>query len=240
MDGIVKRKRLVIVKKTVAEKIAADIQTLPELESGKVSIGLMIKFGALILLMSLISIILPQKTYAFDEVEITPNPLVFEAGDHTQFLEEIESEIAFEFKHETAVAKLRRQMRMTDALKSYLQSKGSPLAEYTSTILKQNNWKKIIALSNAESSLCRRYIEEKANCWGVGGNDLWDMGANLGEGVIAMNNFLNGAPKKSSIKYSQMNFEQMNGLYKQPPGDHWVLNNLKVWNDLTAIEKSLK
>jgi hypothetical protein len=88
--------------------------------------------------------------------------------------------------------------------------------------------------------MCRRYIERLANCWGVGGSDLWDMGENLGEGVVAMNRFLNVAPMRSSIKYSQMNFEQMNGLYKQPPGDHWVYNNLEVYNELTALEKNLK
>jgi hypothetical protein len=198
------------------------------------------KIGSAIVIVALMTTVFPQKSFASEgEQEIFPE-IVFEAGDHTQFMEEILDDASFQYRHETAVQKLQRQLKMNGALKEYLQKKRSPLAEYSAIILQQNNWKKIIALSNAESSLCRRYIEEKANCWGVGGSNLWDMGENLGDGVVAMNKFLNTAPNKSKVKYSQMNFEQMNGLYKQPPGDHWVYNNLEIYNELTALEKSLK
>ena len=204
------------------------------------SLGMIYKIVIALVLISLSSTVFPQQTIASETEIFISEEIVFEAGDHTQFLDEIESEASKTLKHEVAVQKLQRQLKMNDVLKRYLTQKRSPLAEYSATILQQNNWKKIIALSNAESTMCRRYIEHLANCWGVGGSDLWDMGENLGEGVVAMNKFLNTSPRLSKVKYSQMNFEQMNGLYKQPPGDHWVYNNLEVYNELTALERSMK
>ena len=65
------------------------------------------------------------------------------------------------------------------------------------------------------------------------------MGNDLGDGIMAMNRFLNAYPKLSQLKYSQMSFEQMNGLYKQPAAKHWIVNNQIVYNDLTVLEKSL-
>jgi hypothetical protein len=197
------------------------------------------KISAAVVVIALITTLFPQKSFATEKDVPAAALMVFESGDHTQFLAEKDAEFDFTLRHENAVEKLRRQLRMNDALKKYLEDKGSPLAPYSATILQQNNWKKIIALSNAESSLCKRYPTDLANCWGVGGSNLWDMGENLGQGVVAMNKFLNTAPSRSRIKYSQMNFEQMNGLYKQPPGDHWVYNNLQIYNELTALEKNL-
>jgi hypothetical protein len=214
------------------------VQKIRPLKATYESFGIFSKIIISIVLISLLSIIVPHDAYAEEEFTVSGS-MVFEAGDHLQFLEEMADDASFQLRHETAVAKLQRQLKMNDALKSYLEQKRSPLAPYSATLLQQNNWKKIVALSNAESSLCKKYIEATANCWGVGGSDLWDMGENLGEGVVEMNKFLNNAPSRSPIKYSQMNFYQMNGLYKQPARDHWVYNNLEIYNELVALEKNL-
>lgn len=203
------------------------------------SFNMMYKLWIAAILISLTSIIFPHNVYAQEAVKVTDAKIVFEVGDHTQYISEQEEAASFQYRHETAVAKLQRQLHLGAALKSYLESKGSPLADYASTLIQQNNWKKIIALSNAESSMCRKYIPDTENCWGVGGSNLWDMGDDLGEGIVTMNNFLNNYPAKSQVKYTQMNFEQMNGLYKQPPADHWVYNNLEVYNELTSLERSV-
>jgi hypothetical protein len=204
------------------------------------TLSLFYKLIIALLLISLLSIIIPHESYAAENDMVNFNTLTFEAGDYLAFIDDIQTEAEKKYNHEVAVAKLQRQLKMNTALKNYLVSKNSPLAEFSATLLQQNNWKKILALANAESTMCRRYIESLSNCWGVGGSDLWDMGDNLSEGVVAMNKFLNTAPSKSKVKYSQMNFEQMNGLYKQPPGDHWVYNNLEIYNELIALEKSVK
>lgn len=52
-------------------------------------------------------------------------------------------------------------------LKNYLASKNSPLTDHVETLLLQPNWKTIIAISNAESNMCKRHLGN--NCWGIGG-----------------------------------------------------------------------
>jgi hypothetical protein len=130
------------------------------------------------------------------------------------------------------------QQRLTQEVQAYLVSQRSPLAEYASTLVTLKNWKQIVALANAESTLCRNYPEALANCWGVGGSALWDMGDNLGQGVVKMNQFLNTNPK-GPVKYAQMSFDRMNGLYKKPAAAHWAYNAETVYDDLAQIENSL-
>lgn len=191
------------------------------------------------LLFSLLPMVFPHQSVSAEEI-VLDNPMVFSVGDHFEYIDNLTTQAEYEFREETNANKLRKRIKLTNALKTYLESKSSPLSEYTSTILQMNNWKKIIALSNAESTMCRRYPVEYANCWGVGGADLWDMGENLGQGVIAMNDFLNTSPSRSLVKYSKMTFDQMNGLYKQPAGDHWVHNNKVIYNELIELENSIK
>jgi hypothetical protein len=56
-------------------------------------------------------------------------------------------------------------------LQDYLNSKGSPLAPYSEDILKHENWKLVLAISNGESTMCKRQLYN--NCWGVGG--AWNL-----------------------------------------------------------------
>jgi hypothetical protein len=129
------------------------------------------------------------------------------------------------------------QQELNRKVTEYLKAKGSPLADYVPTLLAQNNWEKILAIANAESSLCKRYPKASANCWGIGGEKLWDLGNNLGEGIVAANSFLNNYPRGSK-KYRDMTVEEMNGLYKQPYGKHWSDNNNKVLAELKQITKN--
>lgn len=50
-------------------------------------------------------------------------------------------------------------------LQNYLKSKNSPLADYADHILKHQNWKLVVAISNGESGLCKRQLAN--NCWGI-------------------------------------------------------------------------
>ncbi len=56
-------------------------------------------------------------------------------------------------------------------LQDYLQKKGSPLAPYAEQILENDNWKLVLAISNGESTMCKRQMYN--NCWGVGG--AWNL-----------------------------------------------------------------
>jgi hypothetical protein len=202
------------------------------------------KFFLLLFLMSFISVLLPHESLAAMTI---PKPqdlskaLAFDANDNSwkDWIKLESQNLTIKYKNEQALQKALRQERLADMVQRYLQNQRSPLADYASTLITLKNWKKIVALSNAESSMCRNYQEEKANCWGVGGANLWDMGTTLEDGIVSMNAFLNKYPKNSRVKYSQMTFAKMNGLYKQPPADHWLYNNQSVFDDLTAIENSL-
>ncbi len=203
------------------------------------------KFFLFLFLASFLINLMPHAALAQMEKDQNPNggpALVFDTGnsDYQDYLDQRSQEMTDLYYQEQIRLQAARQELLTQRVRAYLQDHGSPLAEYTSTLVSMRNWKKIVALSNAESSMCRRYPVGKSNCWGVGGADLWDMGSNLGQGVVAMNQFLNLYPKRSHVKYSEMSFEKMNGLYKQPAAQHWVDNNYAVYNDLVAIERSVQ
>src|SRR3990167_5208465 len=187
------------------------------------SLSVVHKLIILLILASLISLIIPHTTYA-SAVSANGQGLIFFIGDHEQFLQYL----------------YEKQQRLTGRVTKYLAAYGSPLTDTVPTLITLKNWKKIVALSNAESTLCRKYPKTTANCWGIGGSTLWDMGDNLTEGVVAMNRFLENYPKGSKIKYARMTFEQMNGLYKQPPMDHWVENNEVIYQDLLQKKQNKK
>lgn len=196
----------------------------------------------IVFLLSTLLTLLPHGTYANEiDARVIEYPgLVFDLNDlsYQDYLNDLSQNLTDQHYRELARQKALQHQKLVLKVKRYLEERGSSLAQYAPVLVSVKNWKKIVALSNAESSMCRKYPVGTANCWGVGGANLWDMGNNLGEGIIAMNSFLNNSPK-GSVKYSQMSFERMNGLYKQPAADHWVYNNQVIYDELTALENSL-
>ena len=167
--------------------------------------------------------------------------MIFDLSDTTylDYIASLNQELADQYYQQKIQQQVLRQQELVKNVSRYLDAAGSPLSDYASTLVTLRNWKKIVALANAESSMCRHYPISKANCWGVGGTNRWDMGNNLGQGIVAMNRFLNSYPLNSTVKYSQMSFDAMNGLYKKPAANHWVENNQAIYNDLAKIEASL-
>jgi len=208
------------------------------------SLAVQYKFILFVFLFSLLAATMPHISYA-----ASPEPnlklsqrLVFDTGntEHQDYLDQMSLELADQFYRQQMQQQTLRRERLTEALKTYLEERNSPLAPYSAIIVTLRNWKKIIALSNAESTLCKRYPPSTSNCWGVGGANLWNMGSHLGEGVIEMNKFLNNHPRRAHVKYAQMPFEDMNGLYKQPAAQHWVDNNTIIYDQLVELEKSIQ
>jgi hypothetical protein len=197
------------------------------------------KLTLLLVLVSLVTFLLPHKTFAVYQKPAEQPQLMFVVGDYQDYLADVSDLLTQRYRQEVLVQNALKEDDLNLRLKSYLAAQGSPLANYSKVLLSVKNWKQIVALANAESSLCRHYPKGLGNCWGVGGTDLWDMGETLGDSIIKMNKFLDNSPRKSQVKYSQMSFEQMNGLYKQPPADHWVVNNEVVFEELTELEQSL-
>lgn len=243
MDGIRK-----IQRQRQSPKPRVRIDPLPETPSAKtkelkasyLTLPLRHKFVSLIALVSLLTWAFPHETFAsvVPEAPLT-GPMVFIIGNKIAHIDTLNLQLSKLYTHEQMQNEIDRQLELENRLHDYLAAQGSPLANYAPTLIQLDNWKKIISLANAESGLCEHYPVDKANCWGIGGSNLWYMGSNLEEGILSMNRFLNTYPANSIIKYSQMTFAQMNGLYKQPPAQHWVDNNQSVYSDLTAIENSL-
>jgi hypothetical protein len=195
------------------------------------------KFGVLILVISMASLLLPAQAMGAElEGKL---PMVFTQGDHTDYLTNLSDEAMKRYRVKRLETALYNQRSLAGAVAAYLRTYNSPLVDHAEAIVKTANWKKIVALANAESSLCRKYPIQTNNCWGVGGSNLWTMGNNLTEAVAAMDDFLINHPKSWETKYAEMTFEQMNGLYKQPPGDHWIYNNQIIYDDLVEIEQSI-
>ena len=61
------------------------------------------------------------------------------------------------------------KIQNAEKLTHYLQSKNSPMADKSNYLLRQKDWKLIIAISHAESNMCKRQLGN--NCWGIGGGD---------------------------------------------------------------------
>ncbi len=199
------------------------------------------KFFFSLFIISLFPILVPQQASGVYLITEDYKPvLVFDTtkSEHLGFMVQISQEATDRYYAQQLKENKDKQELLTQKVKEYLQERNSPLADYAFVLVTLRNWKKIVALANAESSLCRKYPEKLANCWGVGGANMWDMGDNLAQGVMSMNHFLNSYPK-GNVKYSQMSFEDMNGFYKQPAADHWVYNNEAIYNDLVSIENSL-
>lgn len=55
-----------------------------------------------------------------------------------------------------------------EILRSYLESKNSPMASYAEELLANYHYRLIIGISFAESNFCKRNIRPH-NCWGIGG-----------------------------------------------------------------------
>ncbi len=73
-------------------------------------------------------------------------------------------------------------------LEKYLKSKNSVLSEHVEALSEQSQWKLIIAISRAESSFCKRHLNN--NCWGIGG--AWNLKKykNYDEAVADVNRIL--------------------------------------------------
>jgi hypothetical protein len=190
------------------------------------------------LLVSLVGILLPNHAQ-IQSYTVTEKDMVFYIGNYEGRLAQLNFDVQKKYNYEKTVELLKRRIVLENKVEQFLLDNYSPLAGHTKVLMRQNNWKKIIALANAESTLCRRFPTGTNNCWGVGGNSLWQLGTGLDEGIIAMNRFLNTYPLRAAKKYSQMDYSEMNGLYKQPAADHWVRNNRVMEDALTRLENEI-
>lgn len=199
---------------------------------------------------SYIALFLPMITLALPEIVIAsslqsekPDRLVFEISPNKN---EIQDVIA---KYKTSKSltieeiqahdiDYQKKRALENLLRDYLAKRGSPLASCSEILVQQENMDKILSLAAAESGLAKRYIRSTNNIWGWNGGRS-DMGATLCDAVVQMNTNLENYPRRSAVKYADMSYVDMCGLYKQPCREkgnhHWVRNNQTIVNNMNEL-----
>lgn len=113
-------------------------------------------------------------------------------------------------------------MVRTALLRQYLTARSSPLAPYAHVIAAQSQWKTILAISFAESSLGKSCVAN--NCSGIGGSNLVEYDS-VSEWVIALNVLL-------EKRYRDKTVGEMCGVYVQPCNPNWLLATNQIFDEL--------
>lgn len=115
-------------------------------------------------------------------------------------------------------------------LTTYLKSKNSPLAAHVDALSEQTQWKLIIAISNSESSYCKR--NELNNCWGIGG--AWNLKAydNYDQAIADVNRLL----EQKYIAAGLTSPDQIEGKWVGYSDQNWEEAANEVMNDLKNVQ----
>jgi hypothetical protein len=156
-------------------------------------------------------------------------------GQENSLVFEVKTEVTDSLNPENQNSQTETEIlqKKQELVKEYLESKKSPLAEYTDVLLAQEDWKTILALSNAESSLGKRCYHN--NCSGIYGR--YDMGYAGLKKYPTKAEWIVDLQKLLDKRYEGWTLEKMNGIYVVPRSNNWIRATSKVYNDLTKIEK---
>jgi hypothetical protein len=198
------------------------------------------KVVAILVLVVIVPLAYPQIVAAAGIQNAGENALVFTV-EHSNQIQSIKNSTNLVTAEELALAdpEYQYQLAFKEQLHAFFVKRNSPLADCVDTIVAQENMDKILALANAEGGF-RHY--KNNNMWGVGGSKLWKLGDTLCEGVVGMNDFLENYPRRAVKKYADQTFDEMNCVYKQPCGNHWVKNNkatIKILDGLRAEARKI-
>ena len=140
---------------------------------------------------------------------------------------------AGETENQNSQISKENEEKKAQLLQDYLESKDSPLADYTGIILAQQDWKTILAISNAESTLGKHCYFN--NCSGIYGR--YDIGYSglkkyetKADWIVDLQNLLDK-------RYEGWTLDQMNGTYVYPRSTSWIRATKQIYNDLTNLEK---
>lgn len=121
---------------------------------------------------------------------------------------------------------------LVQKVKSYLESKGSPLAAYASEIVKQDQWQRALAISFVESNF-GKYCSDN-NCSGIGVSPKhasWRRYPTKLEWFKDMSALL----EKPIYKEKYTTCSKMKGVYVVPGSSRWVNGCNKVSSELIAL-----
>ena len=129
-------------------------------------------------------------------------------------------------------AKSNINVFLAPKVKAYLESKGSPLAEYAEDIVKQPQWQRALAISYVESNFGKRCADN--NCSGIGvspSHKSWERFATKKDWFIRMTQLL----ERPIYKERFTTCNSMKGVYVVPGSARWVNGCNTVSNELLAI-----
>lgn len=112
-------------------------------------------------------------------------------------------------------------------LKNYLTERNSPLQDYVEVLILQPNWKYVLAISFAESTMCQHQLYN--NCWGIGGEKMRKY-PSFAEGIIDANNVVQ--------KYLDIGHKSTRTIMPYYVGWHnprWVLATQQVFQDIKEM-----
>lgn len=113
----------------------------------------------------------------------------------------------------------------------YLKSKKSPLASHLDTLLEQEHWKLLIAISAIESSYCKRQIGN--NCWGItDSSGAYKSYESFDEAIIDAN----GLITRWQARGRWLTIQDFNCHYVVPCNENWVNVVTQVHSELEKIE----
>ncbi len=121
---------------------------------------------------------------------------------------------------------------LVQKLKTYLESKGSPLAIYSAEIIQQPQWQRALAISYVESNFGKRCANN--NCSGIGvspSHPSWRRYATKLEWFKDMSALL----EKPTYKEKYTTCSKMKGVYVVPGSARWVNGCNKVSEELLAL-----
>lgn len=116
-----------------------------------------------------------------------------------------------------------------EALQKYFtEVRPSALVNYVDVLAEQSQWRKIIAISFVESTMCKRHYYN--NCWGITYRSGLAKYPSFAEAIVDTNRVL-------EKRYSDKTYEQMNGVYVQPKNPNWLRGAKQIEAELdTHVE----
>ncbi len=179
------------------------------------------KIAVLIALFSLVVGFTPATMKAHAQSVAQDSSIIFEVKTKTDSLLNPENKISQE-----------NTQKKIALVQKYLESRNAPLADYTAILLAQQDWKTILAISNAESNMGKRCYYN--NCSGIYGR--YDRGYAGLKKYETKADWIVDLQRLLDKRYEGWTLEKMNGTYVYPRSDNWIRATKSVYNDLSKIE----
>lgn len=180
------------------------------------------KVAIIIALFSLANLALPVASKAHAENAVQTQALVFDINPDSLITNPENQNPQFQ--------NIDKKVKL---VREYLKSKNSPLADYTEILLAQDDWKTILAISNAESTLGQHCYYN--NCSGI--YERFGVGYAGLKKYDSMASWIVDLQQLLDQRYKGWSLKEMNGIYVYPRSSSWYAATSKVYNDLNKIEQ---